>query len=377
MWVSSVDLSNFRNYELAQLTLQPGAILLFGENGEGKTNLLEALHFASSLESHRVAGYQSLIQEKAKSSQIALRVNSAARELLIGFELNKDKTNRYFLNGNQVRKSHEILGVLSSVLFAPEDLDLVRRDPADRRAFLDEAVIQLKPRMAGVKQDYDRVLKQRNALLKSAKSVKNPDLTTLDIWDEQLVRLGVEIILQRLALIELLKPLLQDFYQKLSAKAEAIEIKLVSAIGDDDELSELPTKPSELADLFHEKLRQLRDRELDRGITLVGPHRDEMLILKDSLPARSHASQGEAWSLALGLKLALAQLLREASTTGDPVLLLDDVFAVLDVGRRTRLLEFVLGFEQVIVTAADRAMAPEISWAKVFEVRGGVIGSED
>lgn len=377
MWVSSVDLSGFRNYELAQLSLSAGAILVVGENGEGKTNLLEAMHFASSLESHRVAGYQSLIRESGKTAQIALRVTSAARELLIGLELNKDKANRYFLNGNQVRKSHEILGVLSSVLFAPEDLDLVRRDPADRRAFLDQAIIQLKPRMAGVKQDYDRVLKQRNALLKSARNVKNPDLTTLDIWDEQLVRLGVEIILQRLALIELLKPQLQDFYQKLSAKSEVIELKLVSAIGDDDEFSELPTKPAELAEMFYGKLRQLRERELDRGITLVGPHRDELLILKDSLLARSHASQGEAWSLALGLKLSLAQLLREASTTGDPVLLLDDVFAVLDVGRRTRLLEFVLGFEQVIVTAADGAMAPEIGWAKVFEVNGGVVSSED
>lgn len=377
MWVSSVDISAFRNYELAQISLTPGATLLYGENGEGKTNLLEAIHFASSLESHRVAGYQSLIKDQTQTSQLAIRVNSASRELLIGFELNRDKPNRNFLNGNQVRKTHEILGVLSSVLFAPEDLDLVRRDPSDRRAFLDEAIIQLKPRIAAVKQDYDRVLKQRNALLKSARSLKNPDLTTLDIWDDQLVRLGVEIILQRLALIELLKPQLEGFYQKLSAKNEQIDLVLVSAIGEDDELSELPTDPNELATLFHEKLRLLRDRELERGITLVGPHRDELLILKDGLAARSHASQGEAWSLALGLKLSLAQLLREASTTGDPVLLLDDVFAVLDVGRRTRLLEFVLGFEQVIVTAADRSMAPEISWAKVFEVSGGEIRSED
>ena len=377
MWVSSLDVSNFRNYEHAQISLTPGATLFFGENGEGKTNLLEAIHFASTMESHRVAGYQSLIRDKSPSSQLALKVNSAGRELLVGFELNREKTNRYFLNGNQIRKSHEILSLVSSVLFAPEDLDLVRRDPSDRRAFLDEAVIQLKPRVASVKQDYDRVLKQRNALLKSARSVKNPDLTTLDIWDDQLVRLGVEIIVQRLALIELLRPQLEDFYQKLSNKHEEINLKLVSAIGEDEDLSELPTNPEELAELFVQKLRQLRERELERGITLVGPHRDELLILKDQLPARSHASQGEAWSLALGLKLALAHLLRESSNTGDPVLLLDDVFAVLDVGRRARLLEFVLAFEQVIVTAADKAMAPEIDWAHTYEVTGGEVRSEN
>ena len=377
MWVSSLDVSNFRNYEHAQISLTPGATLFFGENGEGKTNLLEAIHFASTMESHRVAGYQSLIRDKSPSSQLALKVNSAGRELLVGFELNREKTNRYFLNGNQIRKNHEILGLVSSVLFAPEDLDLVRRDPSDRRAFLDDAVIQLKPRMASVKQDYDRVLKQRNALLKSARSVKNPELTTLDIWDDQLVRLGVEIIVQRLALIELLRPQLEDFYQKLSNKHEEINLKLVSAIGEDEDLSELPTNPKELAELFIQKLRQLRKRELERGITLVGPHRDELLILKDQLPARSHASQGEAWSLALGLKLALAHLLRESSNIGDPVLLLDDVFAVLDVGRRARLLEFVLGFEQVIVTAADKAMAPEINWANTYEVSGGEVRSEN
>ena len=351
--------------------------MFHGENGEGKTNLVEAINFVAGLESHRVAGYQPLIQNQKPQSQVIVRGNFNNRELLVGLELNANKPNRYFVNGNQVRKSSDLIGLVSSVLFAPEDLDIVRRDPADRRVFLDQAVIQLKPRIQGVKADYERVLKQRNALLKSAKQVSNPDLTTLDIWDEQLVSLGVELILQRISLIDQLLPLINDFYQKLSGKTEQIELKLVSAIGDDDNLSELPADAKKLSDLFHEKLKTLRTKELERGLTLVGPHRDELLILKDGLLARSHASQGEAWSLALGLKLAFAELLKSLSTTGDPILLLDDVFAVLDVGRRARLLEFVLSFEQVIVTAADRAMAPEIAWARVFEVSEGRVNAED
>lgn len=371
MWVSSLEATNFRNYELVNLDLVAGPNLLFGENGQGKTNLLEAIHYCSTLESHRVAGYQSLIKENSLTSQLAIKAKHSNREVLLGIELNRNSVNRYFLGGNQIRKAQELMGLVQSVLFAPEDLDLVRRDPSDRRAFLDEVVSQLRPRMLGVKQDYDRVLKQRNALLKSAKTVKSPDLSTLDIWDEQLIRLGVEIIIQRLALIDQLTPLLQSFYQRLANNQDSITLELTSAIGDDDQYSELPKDPQQLSSLFQEKLHSLRTKELDRGITLVGPHRDELLIQKNGQLAKSHASQGEAWSIALGLKLAYAQLLRESSTAGDPVLLLDDVFAVLDVGRRTRLLEFVLDFEQVIVSAADRAMAPDISWTQVFEVSGG------
>ena len=377
MWLSSLQLLGFRNYENLDIALSQGATLLHGPNGEGKTNLVEAIHFVSTLQSHRVAGYQNLISKGLGSSQISARGNHIDRELLVGVEINANATNRYFVNGNQVRKPAEVVGLIGTVIFAPEDLDLVRRDPADRRRFMDQALFQLKPRLIGVKADYDRVLKQRNALLKSAKGVKNPDLSTLDIWDEQLVSLGVEIITQRLGLIELLTPLLTDFYKKLSNADEQIKLTLVSAIGDDDDLTELPNNKEELAKLFHDRLAENRQKELDRGITLVGPHRDELLIQKDSMVARSHASQGEAWSLALGLKLSLATLIKEQSKLGDPILLLDDVFAVLDTGRRKRLLEFVLGYEQVIVTAADKDMAPKIDWAANHMVLGGVIKHED
>jgi DNA replication and repair protein RecF len=377
LWLSSIQLLSFRNYANLEVSLSPGITLLHGPNGEGKTNLIEAIYFASTLQSHRVAGYQNLISKGQEISQLSVKGVHAARELLVGLEISAKAANRYFVNGNQVRKPSDVLGLIGTVIFAPEDLDLVRRDPADRRSFMDQALFQLKPRLSGVKSDYDRVLKQRNALLKSAKTAKNADLSTLDIWDDQLVSLGVEIILQRLELIEKLGPLLSDFYRKLSGADEEIKLSLVSAIDDDDEFTDLPNNREELSSLFYERLAETRNRELDRGITLVGPHRDELLIQKDGLVARSHASQGEAWSLALGLKLSLATLIRENSNLGDPVLLLDDVFAVLDVGRRQRLLEFVLGYAQVIVTAADQGMAPKIDWAAIYKVQGGVLSLEN
>ena len=377
MWLSSIQLLGFRNYSDLELTLSPGLTLLHGPNGEGKTNLIEAVHFASTLQSHRVAGYHTLISRGLETSQLSVKGVHAGRDLLVGLEISSKNSNRYFVNGNQVRKSSDVLGLIGTVIFAPEDLDLVRRDPSDRRDFMDRALFQLKPRLAGVKSDYDRVLKQRNALLKSARAVKNPDLSTLDIWDDQLVSLGVELILQRLELIEKLGPLLSDFYQKLSGANEEIQLSLVSAIEEDDQYGELPSSREELSTLFYERLAETRSKELERGITLVGPHRDELLIQKDGLVARSHASQGEAWSIALGLKLSLATLIRENSNLGDPVLLLDDVFAVLDVGRRARLLEFVLGYEQVIVTAADKDMAPAVDWAAVYMVDQGVLTLEN
>lgn len=351
--------------------------LLHGPNGEGKTNLVEAILFSSTLQSHRVAGYQNLISKASESAQVTARVNHNERDLLVGIEISAKNNNRYFVNGNQVRKSSEIVGLIGTVIFAPEDLDLVRRDPSDRRNFMDQALFQLKPRLTLVKADYDRVLKQRNALLKSAKGTKSPDLGTLDIWDEKLVSLGVEIIQQRLGLLVALSPLMSEFYKKLSGADEEIKLSLVSAIGEDDNLSELPDDEEELSELFHQRLLENRTRELERGLTLVGPHRDELLIQKDSLVAKSHASQGEAWSLALGLKLALAALIKENSNLGDPILLLDDVFAVLDVGRRARLLEFVLSYQQVIVTAADKNMAPVVDWAASYMVQGGELQIED
>lgn len=373
MWLESLQLSNYRNYEQLSANFVAGSILVFGENGEGKTNLLEAVSYISSLESHRVAGYQSLIRQNQPSAQLSAKVNHNSRQMLVGIELGRDASNRYFLNGSVRKKTSEILGLVRTVSFAPEDLDLIRRDPSDRRKFLDSSLMQLRPRLAGVKTDYDRVLKQRNALLKSARGLKNPDLSTLDIWNEQLVTLGTEIASERLKLVTTLAPLLQDFYAVLSDARDEIRLRLVSEVGGDDNEKWADIEPDArlYSQLFFERLESLQRKEIERGITLVGPHRDELLINKDGLLAKTHASQGEAWSLALGLKLALGDVSRKTSDNGDPILLLDDVFAVLDKGRRERLVEFVTDYEQVIITAADETMAPELSWSNKMHVMSG------
>ena len=377
MWLRSLQLTGYRNYEQLSAEFPAGPVLIVGENGEGKTNLVEAIGYLSTLESHRVAGYQSLIQKNQSSSQLSAKVSHQGRDLMVGVELNKDRQNRLFLNGSQRKKTSEILGLIRTVTFAPEDLDLIRRDPSDRRAFMDSSLVQLKPRLAGVKSDYDRVLKQRNALLKSARSVKNPDLGTLDIWDDQLVALGTELTIERLRLVAQLEPLIKDFYAKLSASKEEVRLRLVSAVGADEgeNFADIEPDAKAYANDFYQRLETLRDRELERGITLAGPHRDELVIEKAGLLAKSHASQGEAWSLALGLKLALGSVSRKNSDLGDPILLLDDVFAVLDKGRRQRLLEFVTDYEQVFITAADQAMAPQLDWAAELSVSKGVIGA--
>ncbi len=377
MWISSLQLENFRNYRQLSLNLEPGINLLIGENGAGKTNLVEACVYLSTLESHRVSGYSALIHSESSSAQLSLKAKNDSREISVAAEINRDKANRYFLNSHQVKRTSDLVGVSKVVVFAPEDLDLVRRDPQDRRRFLDDSMIQLKPRLAGVKSDYERVLKQKAALLKSARQVSNPDLTTLDIWDDQLVSLGSELIFHRQELISKIFPLLQDFYSQLSGKPESLELILRSSVAggeEEDDFTRLSSwDRADISEAFYQRLQELRARELERGVSLVGPHRDELSILKSGLLARNHASQGEAWSLALGLKLAMAQLLREDSQSGDPVLILDDVFAVLDAGRRQRLVEFVIENEQVLITSADVDAVPNLSVAKRLEISGGEV----
>jgi len=377
VWISSLQLENFRNYRQLSVSFEPGINLLIGENGAGKTNLVEACVYLSTLESHRVSGYTALIGSEGASSQLSLKAKNDGREIAVAAELNRDKPNRYFLNSHQVKRTSDLVGVSKVVVFAPEDLDLVRRDPQDRRKFLDESMIQLKPRLAGVKADYERVLKQKAALLKSARQVSGPDLTTLDIWDDQLVALGTEIIFHRQELISKIFPLLQDFYHQLSGQPESLELILKTSVAGGEEEDDFQSLSSwdkqEIQDAFYQRLSELRPKELERGVSLVGPHRDELTILKSGLLARNHASQGEAWSLALGLKLAMAQLLRSDSQSGDPVLILDDVFAVLDAGRRQRLVEFVINNEQVLITSADLEAVPDLLVAKRLEVVGGEV----
>lgn len=369
MRVSELRLNNYRNYQELTVKLSPGTTLFFGENGQGKTNLVEALAYLAHFQSHRTNGYQSIIREGGKSAQLGATAAHLERNLQIAIELNSDLANRYWLNGSLRKKASDLAGVISAVVFSPEDIDIIRREPSDRRQFLDHLLIQLSPKMSSVLADYDRVLKQRNTLLKTTKN--NSDLGTLEIWDDQLVNLGLKIMLGRQKLIDDLGPLLSEFYTALIGRTADVSLSLETTVFDSSAWVELDAEAARLA--FLEKLTTMRDREIERGITMLGPHRDELVFWLDGRVAREHASQGEAWSLAIGAKLSSAAMIRNQSLTGDPILILDDVFAVLDPSRRERLATFVSANEQVFITATSISDLPTIEWAAKHRVQNGVL----
>ena len=386
MYVKKVRLTNFRNYKTAEVELSPGVNLFFGPNGQGKTNLVEAVNFFASLSSHRVAGHTPLIRQGEQSAIISLDLAHQERELLLEYEINNDSPNRARLNKSPVQKPKDILGHLNSVIFAPEDIDIVKRDPTNRRAFIDQLIIQFTPRMLGVYSDYERVLKQRNTLLKSARATgtRGDALSTLSAWDESLVKFGSEIIAARVAIIAKLSPGLISNYQNIAKTNNEPRMFIKSSIFgatplDGEEAEDVQyldiSDREEISGLFSEKLASLRQKEIERGITLVGPHRDDLVLILGSLPAKGYASHGESWSYALSLRLASLEILRQESKLGDPILILDDVFAELDSDRRAKLAELVQGNEQVLITAAVIEDVPASLVAKRFSVVAGEIAN--
>ncbi|MEY4078992.1 MAG: hypothetical protein RIS80_761 [Actinomycetota bacterium] len=388
MFVKHLTLASFRNYETAEVAFEPGINLLVGINGQGKTNLVEAIRYLSSLSSHRVSGYLPLIKNQAPSAIVRAMVSSEARDVYLELELNREGKNKARINKADLPRVRDIVGVIQSVTFAPEDIDIVRRDPTNRRAFIDELVVQYRPRMAGVYADYERVLKQRNALLKSAKATKTTGsaLSTLDAWDASLVQYGTEIISARISIMSLLQPHLYAAYQKIATanneprllyRSSLVGDKVPTGFDDDneDEALEFLTDSDRdsIANLFAKRLEAIRPKELERGLTLVGPQRDDLVMMLGDLPAKGYASHGETWSYALALRLASVDLLRTETKTGDPVLILDDVFAELDAGRRLRLAELVADNEQVLITAAVAEDVPEILSATRFSVKQAVV----
>jgi DNA replication and repair protein RecF len=378
--VARLSLTDYRNYERAELDLGPGATVIVGRNGHGKTNLVEAIGYLSTLGSHRVSGDQALIRAGADAAIVRALLTHGDRELLVELQLNRQGANRAQLNRSPV-KTRELPRYAHSVLFAPEDLAIVRGEPSVRRRMLDELLVQRTPRLSGVMADYERVLKQRNSLLKSARArgLAADKLTTLDIWDERLVDLGAELIDQRVALIDELAAPLAAAYQSIVEADHAPRLRpLLSIDGADPEGdaatdAAAPAASGDTRSRFTEALRMLRPKELDRGITLVGPHRDDVVLMLNGLPAKGYASHGESWSFALSLRLASAELLRRDSNTGDPVLVLDDVFAELDRLRRERLATAIDGFEQVLVTAAVLEDVPEPLIARIVHIDAGRI----
>lgn len=402
MYLKHLSLGNFRNYETAEISLSSGINLLVGPNGQGKTNLVEAVRYLSSLSSHRVAGYLPLIRQSQNQAVVRASVAFEDREIQLELELNRDTANKARVNKSPVTKLRDVLGYLNSVTFAPEDLDIVKRDPSSRRAFIDELVIQVWPRFVGIYSDFDRVLKQRNTLLKTARATKTVGgaLSTLDAWDESLIEYGSDIVSARIKLIDQLRPFLTTAYQKIAIANNEPRILVKSslmgsaipgnnknfAVGlspaglpgglDDDEdgLEWIETSDkAEIVQLYRQKLALTRQKELERGISLVGPHRDDLVLMLGTLPAKGYASHGESWSYALALRLASIELLRKESRLGDPVLILDDVFAELDSGRRERLAALISDNEQVIITAAVAEDVPKSLLATVFNVKAGVI----
>lgn len=363
MHVAHLSLADFRSYTALELALRPGVSVFVGPNGRGKTNLVEAIGYVATQGSHRVANDAPLVRQGAARAVVRAGVVKDDRKALIEIEINPGRANRARLNRSPVPRPREILGIVRTVLFAPEDLSLVKGDPGERRRFLDELLTARAPRMAGVRSDYDRVLKQRNALLKSAAAHRRspgPEvLATLDVWDSHLARAGAELLAARLDLVEELRPKVAQAYGAL-APAGGAGLSYRSSLGGESPLDDSDTRvgagPAGRADrgevcaALEKALAVSRRAELERGTTLVGPHRDELLLALGDLPARGYASHGESWSFALALRLAAFELLR--ADGDDPVLILDDVFAELDAGRRTRLAELVAPAEQVLVTAA-------------------------
>ncbi|GLI27236.1 DNA replication and repair protein RecF [Agromyces rhizosphaerae] len=387
MHISRLSLTDYRNYAHAELELGPGATVFAGRNGHGKTNLVEAVGYLSTLGSHRVSSEHALIRAGADAAIIRALLAHAGREILVEVQLNRGAANRAQVNRNGVR-TRELPRYTHSVLFAPEDLAIVRGDPGVRRRFLDDLLVQRMPRMAGVLADYDRVLRQRNSLLKSARAsgLRNAQLPTLEIWDERLVELGTEVVDRRLDLVADLGEPLREAYRGIvdDDHGPRLDPRLsIDGAGEDEDPqpdraapdATLDSAASDTAARFRAALAALRSKELERGVTLAGPHRDDVLLELNGLPAKGYASHGESWSFALALKLASASLLRTDSTTGDPVLILDDVFAELDRGRRDRLAASISDFEQVLVTAAVIEDVPEVLAGRIVRIeRGAVVG---
>jgi len=394
--LTRLSLTDFRSYREADVTLGPGVTTFQGANGQGKTNLVEAAGYLATFGSHRVATDAPLIRQGADRAILRGLISAAGRDTLLEIEINAGRANRVRLNRAPAPRPREVLGVLRCVLFAPEDIAVVKGDPDQRRRYLDDLLVAMRPRYAGVRADYERVLRQRTALLKSARARGAVPAGALEVWDDHLVTSGVQLTAGRLRLVRELRPLVAACYSSVSGteRDTGLWYRMSAAAGpgagapgtgdpgtgdtghgglDSDSALDPDPDPDKLALTLREALAARRRAELERAVCLVGPHRDELELRIGGLPARGYASHGESWSLALALRLAAYQLLRAGGE--DPVLMLDDVFAELDSGRRDRLAELVSDAEQVLVTAAVPDDVPTGLAGARFRVADGVISN--
>ena len=371
MYVRHLTLTDFRSWPRADLELEPGRTVFVGPNGFGKTNLVEALWYSSTLNSHRVATDAPLIRVGADRAVVSTIVVNDGRELAVDLDISSGRANKARLNRSPVRSAREILGVLRAVLFAPEDLALVRGDPGERRRYLDELATTRRPRIAGVRADYDKVVRQRTALLKTAAGARyrgdRGALDTLDVWDGHLASHGAQLIAARVDLVNELAPEVEKAYQLLAPASRPASIRYRSRVDVvEQEAAAGNTDVEVLEAALLDALSRRRDAELERGVCLVGPHRDDLELRLGDQVAKGFASHGESWSMALSLRLAAYELLRADGS--DPVLLLDDVFAELDTARREALAQVAASAEQVLVTAAVAEDIPADWDAKRVEI---------
>ncbi|MET1066362.1 MAG: DNA replication/repair protein RecF, partial [Arthrobacter sp.] len=401
MYLEQLSLTDFRSYAQVELGLEPGVTVLVGSNGIGKTNLMEAIGYLATLSSHRVSSDAPLLRFGTERAMIRAKLVRGEQSTVLELELNSSRANRARINRSNPVRARDILGICQTVLFAPEDLALVKGDPSSRRRFLDELLVSLIPRHAATRSDYDRVLKQRNALLKSARAGKftSGHEATLDVWDQHMARAGAELLHARLELVEWLRPHLNNAYAQLtdgSKEAGAIYRSTLQGTLEDDGAAPAaaagPTSArggdaagpaedlrrlsvDELTERYVQAFASSRRRELERGISLVGPHRDELELILGTAPAKGYASHGETWSMCLSLRLASYYVMLDDARTGGsaPILILDDVFAELDVQRRRKLAAIVSGAEQVLVTAAVEDDIPvELAGRRVKVIPGGI-----
>lgn len=380
MYVAHLSLHDFRSYPAVEVEIGPGVTSFVGRNGQGKTNLVEAIDYLSRLTSHRVSADAPLVRQGAEQAVVRAAVVRDERRAILEIEINPGRSNRARINRSQLPKARELLGLVRTVVFSPEDLALVKGDPAERRRFADDLLVQVSPRYAGTRADYDRVLKQRNSLLKSAGVARRGGasaesaLSTLAVWDHRLAELGAEIMRRRMQLVEDLTPLVGKAYEAVARGASRDDAVIVYRPsfdlqpGGDDE-------PRSLEDQLLDAVEARRRDELDRGLSLVGPHRDELLLSLGDLPVKGYASHGESWSFALALRLASYDLLRAGGD--DPVLILDDVFAELDSGRRAQLADLVADAEQVLITAAVADDVPPQLRGRRFTVADGQVTADE
>ena len=370
MWVEKLEITGWRNHSLSSLNLSPGTTILVGPNGQGKTNIVEALLYLATLGSHRVSSTQPLIKDGESSATIYADLRHGQRSVGVGITLKRKGSTDAHVNGVKAKAS-DIPHWVSVVMFAPEDTAIVRGEPGDRRAFMDQLVISASPSMSAIYQDFERVVKQRNSLLKSLRLASSHDTSTLSVWNDKFIELATQIIVGRQRYLREVMPLATENYALLAGD-DVLDFRYVPSVTAPSEDVDL-VDPGVVTSLLAEGLASKAREEIERGMSLVGPHRDDVEFMISGKLGRTHASQGETWSLALSLRLGIAQWLRAERASGDPIIVLDDVFSELDKSRRERLVGLVGDYSQIIVTAAVEEDLPSDLGGTLIDLKGGVV----